>query len=96
MIPAPPRLSDVRHACPRCGVCEAAHPEACPIEPEQWRSDYATIARLLRANQRARREARAAAARRGVTAVIRTRRLTGAAAWLALAARAPEMLAGAR
>lgn len=44
--------------------------------------------RLLAANARARRRALAAASRRGVVAVIRAQRLTGPAAWLALAVHA--------
>ena len=49
-----------------------------------------TLRRLvaLRANARARRRALAAASRRGVVAVIRAQRLTGPAAWLALAVHA--------
>lgn len=43
---------------------------------------------LLRANARARRRALADASRRGVVAVIRAQRLTGPAAWLALAVHA--------
>ena len=43
---------------------------------------------LLRANARARRRALAAASRRGVVAVIAAQRLTGPAAWLALAVHA--------
>lgn len=54
------------------------------------------LVRLILANARARREARAAAARRGVVATIRAQHLTGPAAWLALASRAPELLRGTR
>lgn len=43
---------------------------------------------LAAANARARRRALAAASRRGVVAVIRAQRLTGPAAWLALAVHA--------
>ena len=46
------------------------------------------LEQLLRANARARRRALADASRRGVVAVIRAQRLTGPAAWLALAVHA--------
>ena len=46
------------------------------------------LEQLLRANARARRLALAAASRRGVVAVIAAQRLTGPAAWLALAVHA--------
>ena len=46
------------------------------------------LKQLLRANARARRRALADASRRGVVAVIREQRLTGPAAWLALAVHA--------
>lgn len=54
----------------------------CHVCPEQ------TLDRLLAANARARRLALAAASRRGVVAVIAAQRLTGPAAWLALAVHA--------
>lgn len=46
------------------------------------------LEQLLRANARARRRALATASRRGVVAVIAAQRLTGPAAWLALAVHA--------
>lgn len=50
------------------------------------------LVRLILANARARRRAKREAARRGITAVIAAQRLTGTDAWVALAARAPELI----
>ncbi len=44
-------LSDPHSWCPRCGACEAFHPEACDISPEEWRAVEAGVAAARRTRE---------------------------------------------